>query len=358
MEIPDKFRLSTYSYYLPPELIAHQPVDCRDHSRLLVIDRTTGKLRHNRFFELPSFLDESDVVVINDTQVIPAALNGKKLSGGKVQMLVLDPASKDSGRGDADCTDKICLFRTSGRLKPGSIILLPDGLELLVLELIAPGRALVRFPVPTSEFQQFLQRVGSTPLPPYIKQVQGDEAKNCKRYQTIYSKVPGSVAAPTAGLHFSSQILEKLTKKGIDVVKITLHVGPGTFMPIRNNDIRLHKMEPESYSISETVSTFLEKCISSKRRIVAVGSTSMRALESSFSEDRFKKVVGYSDLFVIPGYKFKVVQGMITNFHLPESTLLALVCAFAGIDNVIQAYKVAVSENYRFYSYGDACLII
>jgi S-adenosylmethionine:tRNA ribosyltransferase-isomerase len=159
-------------------------------------------------------------------------------------------------------------------------------------------------------------------------------------------------------LHFSSQILEKLKRKGIDVVKITLHVGPGTFMPIRSADIRLHKMEPESYSVPEPVGIFLQECMRSRRKIIAVGSTSVRTLEASYTESGFKKATGYSDLFIIPGYQFKVVQGMITNFHLPESTLLALVCAFAGIDTVIQAYKAAVSDNYRFYSYGDACLVV
>jgi len=358
MEIPEEFRLSTYSYSLPPELIAHQPVSCRDHSRLLIIDRNTGKLRHDNFFELPNILHESDVLVINDTQVIPAALHGKKPTGGKVQLLVLDPATKETEIGESIYTQKICLFRCSGRLKTGSVILLPDGIELLVLELISPGRALIRFPVASFEFTEFLKRVGSTPLPPYIRQHKDERLKNSERYQTIYSKVPGSVAAPTAGLHFSSQILEKLKRKGIDVVKITLHVGPGTFTPIRSADIRLHKMEPESYSVPEPVGIFLQECMRSRRKIIAVGSTSVRTLEASYTESGFKKATGYSDLFIIPGYQFKVVQGMITNFHLPESTLLALVCAFAGIDTVIQAYKAAVSDNYRFYSYGDACLVV
>ena len=356
--IPPEFRLSSYSYYLPPQLIADEPARSRDESRLLIIDRGSGKLSHHKFFELNCYLRSSDVLVINETRVIPAALTGKKPTGGKVQLLVLEPATKNPEDIESNHTEKTCIFKTSGRLKKGTVIVLNQGLELIVTHLIAPGRATIRFPVRNSEFLDFLSKFGSTPLPPYIRQTGSKELQHNQRYQTIYSKIPGSIAAPTAGLHFSPEMFEAFASEGIETVKITLHIGPGTFMPIRSNDIRLHRMEPEYYSIPERAAEFLLEAKRSRRRIIAVGSTSVRTLEASYSEGEFKQLSGYTDLFIVPGYRFNVVEGMITNFHLPESTLLALVCAFAGSNRIIRAYEEAVRENYRFYSYGDACLII
>jgi S-adenosylmethionine:tRNA ribosyltransferase-isomerase len=271
---------------------------------------------------------------------------------------VLDPASESSEAIQSNHTDKTCIFKSSGRLKKGTVIILTGGIELIVTNFVAPGRATIRFPVRNSEFLNFLSKYGSTPLPPYIRQTGSEELTHSQRYQTIYSKIPGSIAAPTAGLHFSPETFETFASEGIETIKITLHIGPGTFIPIRSNDIRLHSMEPEYYSIPETAAEFLREAKRSRRRIIAVGSTSVRTLEASYTESGFRQISGYTDLFIIPGYRFNVVEGMITNFHLPESTLLALVCAFAGSDSIMRAYQEAVRENYRFYSYGDACLII
>jgi len=358
--VPPEFLLSTYSYDLPPQLIAHAPVERRDHSKLLLINRVNGGLKHHNFFELPDLLTEKDVLVINETQVIPAALKGTKVTGGTVQLLVLDPASTENPPDDPlSPTYRFCLFKTSGRLRSGSVIQIEDGSELIVEKPVSPGKALIRFPVNEFDFPNFLEKFGSPPLPPYIRQDPGLSVINSERYQTVYSRVPGSIAAPTAGLHFTNQTMNILEKKGVKIVRVTLHVGPGTFVPIRTEDIRRHKMEPETYCIPDLAADFLNECVRSQRRIVAVGSTCLRALEGSYDPDKgFNTGIRTTDLFISPGYKFKVVKGMITNFHLPESTLLTLVCAFAGIETILRAYKAAISNNYRFYSYGDVCLII
>ena len=358
-DIPPEFLLSTYSYDLPPELIAHSPAEHRDQSKLLLIDRNTGELDHRLFFELPSLLADGDVLVINETQVIPASLKGKKTTGGAVQILVLDPASVEHPPDDPLApAHRLCLFRASGRIRTGSVIKLNDGVDLVFQKSVGPGKALLTFPVSELDFLNFLMKYGSPPLPPYIRQDPSLNVDAKKRYQTVYARVPGSIAAPTAGLHFTDQTIIALEKRGVKILRITLHVGPGTFVPIRSRDIRLHKMEPESYCIPDSAADFLDECVQSQRRIIAVGSTCLRALEASYNPDKgFTKGLQTTDLFVSPGYKFKVVKGMVTNFHLPESTLLTLVCAFAGIETILNAYKMAILNNYRFYSYGDSCFI-
>lgn len=359
LDIPREFRLSTYSYDLPSELIANAPAPHRDRSRLLIIDRNGKKLGRHNFFELPDFLDSSDVLVINETQVIPAALRGQKVTGGIVQLLVLNPASVGYQVDPAGPVYRFCLAKTSKRLRIGTVIQLSEGVELVVDKTVSPGKVLIKFPVQESEFLNFLEKFGLAPLPPYIKQDYNDHTINRERYQTVYSRVPGSIAAPTAGLHFTTETLDNLRRKGIQVVKITLHVGQGTFTPIRTEDIRLHKMEPETYCVPEITASFLQECLESNRRIIAVGSTCVRALEASYDIQKgFIPGIRTTDIFIAPGYKFKVVKGMITNFHLPRSTLLALVCAMGGVDTMLNAYRIAISDNYRFYSYGDACLII
>lgn len=359
-DIPPEFLLSTYSYDLPPELIAHSPVEQRDQSKLMRIDRNTGELEHRRFFELPQLLTDGDVLVINETQVPPASLTGKKTTGGAVQILVLDPASVEHPPDNLLApAHRLCLFKASGRLRAGSIIKLNDGVDLILEKSIAPGKALFTFPVSELNFLDFLRKYGSPPLPPYIRQDPSLNNNSKKRYQTVYARVPGSIAAPTAGLHFTDQTILALENRGVKILRITLHVGPGTFIPIRHRDIRLHKMEPESYCIPDSAADFLDECLHSQRRIIAVGSTCLRALEASYDPDNgFTKGPQTTDLFVSPGYKFSVVKGMVTNFHLPESTLLTLVCAVAGIETILNAYKMAILNNYRFYSYGDSCLII
>ncbi|MCL5125454.1 MAG: tRNA preQ1(34) S-adenosylmethionine ribosyltransferase-isomerase QueA [Deltaproteobacteria bacterium] len=359
-EIPLEFLLSTYSYHLPPELIAHTPVENRDQSKLLRIDRNSGELNHFRFFQLPELLSEGDVLVINETKVMPASLKGRKLTGGTVALLVIDPGSLSDPPDDPlGPAYRSCIFKASGKLQAGSVIEIRDGIRLVFEKHISPGKGLVRFPVSEADFPNFLEAYGSPPLPPYIKQDRDSKTNDKQRYQTVYSKVPGSVAAPTAGLHFTDHTIETLEKRGIAIERITLHVGPGTFTPIRTKDVRLHKMETETYHISDATGAFLEKCIQSKRRIIAVGSTCLRALEAAYEVDKgFSTGNAGTNLFILPGYKFKVVSGMVTNFHLPGSTLLTLICALAGIQSIFRAYETAILNNYRFYSYGDACLIL
>lgn len=359
-DIPAEFLLSTYSYDLPPELIAQAPLKDRDESKLLLIDRGAGDIRHLKFFQLPDILNPGDVLVINETQVLPASLKGRKVSGGTVKLLVVDPASVARPPTDSlGPARRVCIFRSSGKLRDGSVIEIQKGIKLIFEKHIAPGKGLIRFPVTEIDFPDFLNNFGSPPLPPYIHRNPDTNDDDGERYQTIYAKFPGSIAAPTAGLHFTKRTIQALGDRGITIQKITLHVGPGTFVPIRTEDIRLHKMDPEIYCISDITADYLQECMRSQRRIIAVGSTCLRALEASYNPGKgFLKGVQATDLFIYPGYEFKVVKGIVTNFHLPESTLLTLVCAFAGTENILSAYRAAILNNYRFYSYGDACLII
>jgi S-adenosylmethionine:tRNA ribosyltransferase-isomerase len=357
--IPPAFRLSTYQFPLPPELIAQRPAARRDESRLLALDRKTGGISHHRFKDLPSLLQPSDVLVINETKVMPALLLGRKPSGGKVELLVLGPAPILDGESSYDPAVRVCMYRSSKRLRRGATIEIPGGTTLLVEETVAPGRVRVRFPVSERDFPGFLDMYGKTPLPPYIEAKDRDVHADRIRYQTVYSRVAGSVAAPTAGLHFTDEVLAELEERGIDITRILLHVGPGTFVPVRTEDIRLHTMESECYEIPEEAANFLCKARSEKRRIIAVGTTSVRALESAAMPDgSIRSGKDTTRLFITPGAKFKVVEGMVTNFHLPGSTLLMLVCAFGGIEPVLAAYEKAVAMSYRFYSFGDSCLII
>jgi S-adenosylmethionine:tRNA ribosyltransferase-isomerase len=244
-------------------------------------------------------------------------------------------------------------------LRAGATIAIEGGPELLVEKTLGRGRILIRFPVDEDGMLTFLDRHGTAPLPPYIKPGDKDHSFHRERYQTVYSRVSGSVAAPTAGLHFTEQVLEELKRTGIEITRIVLHVGPGTFTPVREEDVRRHEMESEFYEISEEAANVLQAALEDGRRIIAVGTTTVRTLESAISpEGRFQPGRGRTDLFILPGYRFRAVHGLITNFHLPGSTLLMLVCAFAGKERVLDAYKTAVGERYRFYSYGDACLIL
>lgn len=357
--IPPHFRLSTYQFPLPPELIAQQPADRRDESRLLLLSRKTGSVSHHRFKDLPSLLRPSDVLVINETKVMPALLLGRKPSGGKVELLVLDPARMPA----EDCLEaqavRVCLYRSSKRLRKGSYVEIGCGETLTVENEVAPGRVTVRFPASERDFPVFLHRFGKTPLPPYINAEDRDVKADRIRYQTIYSRVAGSVAAPTAGLHFTDELLDRLAELGIGIARILLHVGPGTFVPVRTEDIRLHAMESECYEISPEAAEFIRVSRAAKRRIIAVGTTSVRALESAADrEGNVRAGRNRTNLFIMPGGKFNVVEGMVTNFHLPGSTLLMLVCALGGIEPVLAAYRTAVEERYRFYSFGDSCLII
>ncbi len=358
--VPEQYKLSTYQYLLRTELIAQEPAATRDHSRLLVLNRTSGQLQFLSFADLPTLLLPSDLLVVNETKVIPAALTAWKPSGGRVEILVLGPAAAVHGNDQGDSTSRICITGSSKPLRAGSCLTMKDGPDpLLVEEIVGPGRAKIRFPVPEEGFLRFLDRHGRTPLPPYIKPGDSSDDVHRLRYQTVYARTPGSVAAPTAGLHFTEELLAEIESKGVQIVRIVLHVGAGTFTPVRNNDVRRHSMESEAYEISEEAAAQIRTARAEERRIIAVGTTSVRALESATTTDGSVRAgLGSTNLFIYPGYSFKTVRGLVTNFHLPGSTLLMLVCAFGGTEKVMKAYESAVENNFRFYSYGDACLII
>jgi S-adenosylmethionine:tRNA ribosyltransferase-isomerase len=357
--IPEDFRLQTYTYELPPELIAQTPARVRDQSRLLVLNRNTREIRHQRFSDLPSLLLPSDLLVINETRVTPASLIGRKLSGGRVELLVLDPVMTRATASQDSFATRTCLVRSSKRLRQGAAIQLEDGPEITVEETVGPGRVRLRFPVLEREFLGFLNRYGRPPLPPYIRPEGRAPEDDRERYQTVYAKVSGSVAAPTAGLHFTGELLGELQEKGISIARILLQVGPGTFTPVRQEDIRLHRMESEFYEISTEAAASIAEAYRQRRRVIAVGTTTVRALESAATADGVVRPgKGQTSLFIMPGFSFGVVQGLVTNFHLPGSTLLMLACALGGTDLVMHAYKEAVNEKYNFYSYGDACLVL
>ncbi|MEW6533930.1 MAG: tRNA preQ1(34) S-adenosylmethionine ribosyltransferase-isomerase QueA [Thermodesulfobacteriota bacterium] len=357
--IPHECRLSAYDYELPEHLIAQEPAERRDESRLLVINRQATRVSHHRFRELSSFLKPSDVLVLNETRVIPAALRAHKPTGGRVDLLVLEPASTVRGAGSTALVERICMFHSSKPLRSATALKLEDGPEILAGETVTPGRVRVRFPVEESKFLQFLEEHGRPPLPPYIKGTARDSARDRERYQTVYARQAGSVAAPTAGLHFTEEMLQELEGNGIRVARIVLHVGPGTFTPVKHEDIRMHRMEAEYYEVPESSAELINRAAAKKARVIAVGTTSVRTLQSAVdSEGRVIAGTGRTDLFIRPGYEFRTIHGLITNFHLPKSTLLMLVCAFAGIDPIMASYREAVAAGYRFYSYGDACLII
>jgi len=355
-EIPRQYRLSTYEFHLPPELVAQHPTARRDESRLLVIHRASGAIEHKQFRDLPALLDPSDLLVLNETKVVPALLVGHKATGGRVELLVMDPA--ESGGDDDGAAARVCLSRSSKPLRCGTEIHLPNCPPLVVEQSLVPGRVRVRFPVGESGLLAFLETHGRTPLPPYIHRDGEPADEDRDRYQTVYAATVGSVAAPTAGLHFTAALLEQLEVRGIEIARILLHVGPGTFMPVRNPDVRLHRMQAEHYEIPQSAAERIRNARAQGRRVVAAGTTSVRALESAGAGGDIRAGAGKTSLFITPGHRFALVEGMITNFHLPGSTLLMLVSSLAGIDVIINAYHEAVNERYRFYSYGDACLII
>jgi len=352
------FSLSDYDYELSEEYIAQKPVLCRDRSKLLLLNRKTGEISHHAFFEVCDFISSKDVLVINNTRVIPGRLFGKKDTGGKAEILILDFAGgvrEESEKGAFICE---CLVKSSKPPKSGSFIFFQKELKAEVIS-AKEGICQLRFSCPGS-FEDLLNEEGHVPLPPYIKR---DDASNDSwddkiSYQTVYAAYNGAVAAPTAGLHFSNQLLELIRIKGIRIAEITLHVGYGTFLPVRVEDIREHKIHSERFEISEDAADTVNKAKAAGGKIIAVGTTCVRTLE--YSSDSQGKVVagsGKCDLFIYPGYSFKVVDAMITNFHLPKSTLIMLVSAFAGRENVLSAYREAIYKGYRFYSYGDAMFI-
>jgi len=352
------FYLSDYDYELPEESIAQRPAFCRDKSKLLLLDKNTGNTSHHEFFEICDFISSKDILVINNTKVIPGRLFGRKETGGKAEVLILDFAGgvrEDAGKGAFTCE---CLVKTSKPPRPGSLIFFDKELKAEVIN-VKEGICLLKFYSP-GDFEDIINEIGHVPLPPYIKRNNGENESwdDKTSYQTVYAAYKGAVAAPTAGLHFSKELLEKIKSKGVRIAEITLHVGYGTFLPVRVSDIREHKIHSERFEISGDAADAINKTRAEGGRVVAVGTTCVRTLEYSSSNDGYV-IPGSAqcDLFIYPGYRFKTVNAMITNFHLPKSTLLMLVSAFAGRERVLSAYREAIYKGYRFFSYGDAMLI-
>ena len=351
------FALADYDFDLPRELIAQTPAARRGDSRLLALDRATGAIAHDQFSSLAHILSADDVLVVNDTRVIPARLHGRKPTGGKVEVLILDYAGGIHRRDTAYRFSCTCLINASKGPQPGTLLHFGDLLTARVVD--RQGSIYTLEFTSDIPFDDVLDQIGEVPLPPYIRR--DDDAppcndKNC--YQTVYAGQNGAVAAPTAGLHFSDELLSVLKAKGVQIASITLHVGYGTFMPVRVSDIRDHAMHSERFTISAQTAERLNRAKAAEKRIIAVGTTSVRTLE--YATDAAGHITpgsGECDLFIYPGYRFKTVSAMITNFHLPCSTLIMLVSAFAGRKHILNAYRTAIDNRYRFYSYGDAMMI-
>ncbi len=342
MEIKD------YDYSLPQERVARHPLKDRDASRLMVLYRATGKVEHRDFRDIKDYVTRNDALVLNDTRVIPARLLGRKKTGGAVELLLVRSSGSANGW--------LCMMKNSKGLRPGSQLFFDKGVEAEVTGKTIDDLWECSFKSPFGR-DDFYTEIGSVPLPPYIKRrpVEDDST----RYQTEFAKTDGAVAAPTAGLHFTKGILDDIAARGASLNYITLHVGPGTFLPVKTQDITAHKMHKEFYSIAPEVFAAIIEQKKRGGRVIAVGTTALRALESSVREGVTSRpaLTGYTDLFIYPGFEFKLTDALITNFHLPRSTLLMLVCAFAGRENILKAYAEAIREGYRFFSYGDAMLI-
>lgn len=342
-----KMKTSDFFYNLPKELIAQTPIKNRDESRLMVVNRNNNYIKHKHFFDIIDYLNEGDCLVLNSSKVIPARLYGNKMgTGGKVEFLLLE------NKGDNLWE---VLVKPGKKAKVGTKIEFGSGkLEAKVIEVLEDGNRIVKLKH-DKDIYELLDEIGEMPLPHYIT----NKLKDKNRYQTVYCKERGSAAAPTAGLHFTPELLNKIKEKGVNIAYLTLHVGLGTFRPVKVEDISKHKMHSEYFNISQETANLINSTKKSGNKIIAVGTTSCRTLESAADENGFFKACsGYTDIFINPGYKFKAINALITNFHLPESTLIMLVSAFLGYEKTMEAYKVAVENKYRFYSLGDAMLIL
>lgn len=342
--------LSDFDFSLPEELIAQAPTQRRDSSRLMCLDRYSDAVESRSFTDIVDFFRAGDALVLNDTQVIPARLYGTKTSGGQVEVLLVRRCPETSAG-----EDWMCMTKSSKPLLTGVKLNFTPELTAEVLETGGEYLRRIRFYC-AGDFMELVERIGHLPLPPYIKRP--DTAEDRARYQTVFAREKGAVAAPTAGLHFTEEILDLIRAKGVAVCSLTLHVGPGTFLPVRVDDVRQHKMHEEYYSVPDATAATVNRARSRGGRIFALGTTSTRALESAVASDgTLQPGAGNSDIFIVPGYRFKLVDALVTNFHLPKSTLLMLVSAFAGRELVLRAYRQAVAERYRFFSYGDCMLI-
>lgn len=336
---------SDFDFYLPEELIAQTPLEKRDTSRLLHLDKQTGEIEHKHFYDIKQYLHEGDCLVLNDSRVLPARLIGARPTGGTVELVLL----KDLGDNRWEC-----LSRPGRKTKPGQELVFGNGeLTAVVEEVTLGGNRIVKFSY-EGIFLEILERLGKMPLPPYIK----EELQDSERYQTVYSKELGSAAAPTAGLHFTKELLAEIADMGVKICYVTLHVGLGTFRPVKANKIEDHEMHSEFCIVPEETAETVNVVKRAGGRVIAVGTTSCRTLESFTTEDgTLQATSGWTNIFIYPGYKFKCIDALITNFHLPESTLIMLVSALAGRENILNAYNTAVKERYRFFSFGDAMMI-
>ncbi|MEN8076430.1 tRNA preQ1(34) S-adenosylmethionine ribosyltransferase-isomerase QueA [Clostridioides difficile] len=339
-------KTSDFDFYLPEELIAQHPLEKRDYSRLMVLDKTTGEIEHKHFYDVINYLNSGDTLVLNNTRVMPARLIGEKLeSGGKIEFLLLKRIEGDKWE---------CLAKPGKRAKIGTEFTFGNGkLKCKVVDIIEEGNRIIEFSY-EGIFEQVLDELGEMPLPPYITERLDDR----ERYQTVYSKEQGSAAAPTAGLHFTKELLENVKEKGVNIAYVTLHVGLGTFRPVKVDDVNEHVMHSEFYHLEEEDANIINETKKRGNKIISVGTTSTRTLETIGDENGFVKAQsGWTNIFIYPGYEFKVVDKLITNFHLPESTLIMLVSALAGKEKVMNAYNEAVKERYRFFSFGDSMII-
>jgi S-adenosylmethionine:tRNA ribosyltransferase-isomerase len=345
-------KTADFDYTLPPELIAQQPLPDRDAARMLVLNRASGSIQHQQFTAFPRHLRPGELLILNDTKVIPARLIGQKLTGGEVELLLIEELSASRW---------LALARPAKRLHEGTEITFEnpksEPLRAFIEAKRDAGEVVVRFAGADDLFAA-LQRVGHVPLPPYIRHGE-DEPADCERYQTVFARQPGAVAAPTAGLHFTPRTFEALAQRGVLVHRLTLHVGPGTFKPVATDDIEQHTMHIERFDIPPDTAAAVNAAKRDGRRVVCVGTTTVRALESvADTEGRIRAGAGETDIFIYPPCEFRVADALLTNFHLPRSTLLMLVSAFAGCETVLRAYEEAIRERYRFYSYGDCMLIM
>jgi S-adenosylmethionine:tRNA ribosyltransferase-isomerase len=359
------FHIDDYNYQLPEELIAQHPATERDQSRLMVVDCPADRLEHRHFTDITDLLRAGDLLVVNNTKVFPARFFGHKETGGKVEVLLLHyPASKfqQSESKKEKKSQVTALLRTSKRPKPGSSIHVGEDLSFQIVDLLEDGKVLLQMHIPldgTNSLDETLAKYGELPLPPYIKRPQGNRQEDTRRYQTSYADQTGSVAAPTAGLHFSTELLQEIQQRGVHLAPVTLHVGYGTFAPVRCNDIRNHRIHQEWISVSRKSATLINRTREEGGRVWAVGTTSARTLEYVYSrKGAVEAWEGLCDLYIYPGYRFKVVDNLLTNFHLPRSSLLFLVSAFAGRGRILGAYAEAVNRRYRFFSYGDAMALL
>lgn len=350
---PNPIAVADFNFELPEELIAQEPAPAREQSRLMVVERASARWQHRAIPAVRELFAAGDLLVVNDTRVIPARLRGHVESGGAAELLLIRRVAQPS----ADTQRWECLGKPAKRLKVGTRLYFGARLSAVIVGRPEP----MRYHVEISGVQDvlpLLEECGELPLPPYIHRPQGPSARDEERYQTVFARRPGAIAAPTAGLHFTPELIDELRQRGVGLESVTLHVGPGTFLPIRCDDFRDHRMEPEWFEVPATTAAAIAATKRAGRRVIAVGTTTTRALESAALGGELTATSGWAELFIVPGFRFRVIDALLTNFHLPASTLLLLVSAFAGDELIRRAYAEAVRERYRFYSYGDAMLIL